>query len=160
MNIYTDRCIKREKAINTWLIKNNAGIYLEKLQQLLASLPRQALLLEFTESIKTAIEFCIEHPEIHALDYQWDASGGCAFAYGLDGYTGEDSFSNSDLGPKELPPLESSIEHEDLIEEDFSDLSVFNSLDLLTNHLEDEVSNAITQKNIPEDSYPLLVDIW
>lgn len=127
MNKYLKRLLKREKAIKNWLEKNHFEQFLHKADQILESLPREAIKKEYEEGIQEALKHCSENNEIRALDFQWYYAGreiGKALAYGLDSCSGKGNLSKSDLGPEDLPGIEAKLDHGILVDEYFAQIPV------------------------------------
>lgn len=138
MDKFLKRLIKREEGIRDWLKKNNLGSLLTDADQILNALPREDIKKEYQDSIKEALEHCVENDEIKALDFQWYYSGyevGGALAYGLDSCTCNGSLSKTDLGPDGLPGIELKLEHGDLIDDDFMEIPVYYAINAMVNKM-------------------------
>ncbi len=138
MDKFAKRLLKREEAICDWLKKKSLDSLLIKADQILNSLPREEIKEEYQNSIKKALEHCVENDEIKALDFQWYYGGhevGGALAYGLDSCVCNGRLSKTDLGPDELPGIELELEHGDLIDEDFSEIPVYHAINTLVTEM-------------------------
>ncbi|KGE23439.1 LIC13197/LIC10919/LIC10469 family protein [Leptospira interrogans] len=163
VNLYPIRFTNRENGIKEWLVQNNTKQFLICAEELLSSLPKEEILQEFISRINTAIQFCTEQNKIAALDFSWYYGGDpidVAYAYGLASCKGQGKLSKTDLGPKEIPGIESDLEHGNLLEEDFSELPVDRAINLWVENLDPHVQKAKNKKEIPFDADDILVDLF
>lgn len=122
-NLDSIRFTNRENGIKEWLVQNNAKRFLTRTEELLSSLPKEEILHEFVSGINTAIQFCVEQNKIAALDFSWYYGGDpIDVAYAFDSCKGQGKLSKTDLGPKEIPGIESDLKHGSLLEDGFSEL--------------------------------------
>ncbi|EMK18536.1 LIC13197/LIC10919/LIC10469 family protein [Leptospira kirschneri] len=163
VNLDPIRFTNRENGIKEWLVQNSAKQFLTRAEELLASLPKEEILQEFISGINTAIQFCVEQNKIAALDFSWYYGGDpidVAYAYGLASCKGQGKLSKTDLGPNEIPGVESDLEHGNLLEEDFSELPVDRAINLWVENLDPHVQKAKDKKELPFDADDILVDLF
>ncbi|MCD1183404.1 hypothetical protein [Leptospira sp. Pond_2020] len=176
MNFQNDpiRFTKREEAIKIWLSKNNADSFLIQAENLLAILPSEQIENEFFSGIERGIKFCNENETIYseilkkfksvkALDFQWYFDGNTsdvAFAYALDSCKGFGNISGTDLGPREIPGIESDLKHGYLVYEDFSSIPVHHSINSYVENLQDPVRESIDEDRISSEVEVLLLDLF
>lgn len=166
MNTYLKRIIKREQALEQWLIKNNAKDYLDKTTYLLNDLPKDAILLQFTEGLKKGLQHCVQNQTIKALDYSWYFSTKApteALAYGLDMHKTKGTLSKTDLGPDNIPGIEIKSEAGNIVDEYFASLPVEIALNLWTEKLSTDINSAISNNQLHSDvelSIVELIQLW
>jgi hypothetical protein len=133
-----ERIIKREEAIIKWLKMNNFEKILNKADEVISSLDRASIKKEFSEEIKSALAYCAENTDIQSLDFEWYYNGeeiGGALAYGYYECNNDGELSKTDLGPYDLPGIETNIEHIDVIDEDFAEIPVNKAINLMVEHI-------------------------
>ncbi|TGK36008.1 hypothetical protein EHQ12_07915 [Leptospira gomenensis] len=162
-NLDPNRFTERENAIQKWLNDNNAKTYLDRAQELISSLNKEEIINEFKIGIESGLEFCSELEKIQALDFSWYYGGDSvdvAYAYALGSCHGQGKLFGTDLGPEEIPGLESDLKHGSLLDEDFSELPVHWAINLYVEELNPSLEEALKNKRIPSDAENLLLDLF
>ncbi|EKO78715.1 MULTISPECIES: hypothetical protein [Leptospira] len=164
-NVYLDpiRFTNRENGIKEWLVQNNAKRFLTLTEELLSSLPKKEILQEFILGINTAVQFCTERNKIAALNFSWYYGRDpidVAYAYAFASCKGQGKLSKTDLGPEEIPGIESDLEHGSLLEGDFSELPVNRAINLWVENLDSSVQKAMNKKELTSDAEDILIDLF
>ncbi len=90
----------------------------------------------------------------------WRRSHRCRVAYAFDSCKGQGKLSKTDLGPKEIPGIESDLKHGSLLEDGFSELPVDRAINLWVENLDPHVQKAKDKKELSFDADDILVDLF
>ncbi len=78
----------------------------------------------------------------------------------LDSCIGQGKLSETDLGPKGIPGIESDLKHGSLVDEDFSQLPTDQAINLFVDELRPLLEKTLQKKKNLSEANDLLIDLF